>query len=183
MKSFAGEQLHADEQDFRLRAGRSAHVTKYIKGSADVGMCHFPRELNFASESLYFMGTLGALESRGLDRHSLVQFLIFGFIHLTHAAAGDESNDLEASCEYLTGRKHRVGWRVSRWRALWRGKIPRWRADVRDRQIVTVGGVRWLGFGIVRHRYFVQKKAYYATRRLLWAGPSVERALRSTGFV
>jgi hypothetical protein len=85
---------------FRLR-GRSPGVADEVEDPANVGMGDLPRELELSVEALGGLAPALRVRPYGLERDAHAQLEILGFVHLPHAAAGDEPGDAIAAGDQL----------------------------------------------------------------------------------
>ena len=80
-------------------------MPEQIENPADVRVCDGFRQTNFALESLHHMGLLEDILPDGFYRDLLLQILVFGFVHFTNTASGNESGYSKPSGENLAGLK------------------------------------------------------------------------------
>ncbi len=155
VERFAFQQLHTDDQDLAIcsRRGVARGMAEHIERSADVRMSHLAGKLNFAAEAFDVARVLVLFESGGLDCDPLVKLLVFRLVHLAHAAAGDESNDLEAARQDLARAKHSVRGRLEQRDTSGRRGAIAGRVHVRQRQVVVGFVIRRLGLRILCHTH------------------------------
>jgi hypothetical protein len=80
-------------------------MPEQIEYPADIGMRDYSGQTNFALESLHHMGLREDILPDGFYRDLLLQFLVFGFVHFTNTASGNESGYSKPSGENLAGLK------------------------------------------------------------------------------
>ena len=125
----------------------------HVERSADVRMSHLAGELNFSSEAFDVACVLVLFESGSFDCDPLVKLLVFRLVHLAHAAAGDESNDLEAARQDLARAKHSVRGRLEQRDTSGRRGAIAGRVHIGERQVVVGFVVRWFGLRILCHTH------------------------------
>jgi hypothetical protein len=98
---FPPQQIHADENNLFLPASFGL-VPEQIKNPADVGMGNLSSQMDFALETRHRVRLHQDFWPDRLDRDMLVQFVVFGAVHLAHAATGNETDYAESPRQQFT---------------------------------------------------------------------------------
>ena len=100
----AVEELHTEKPNLPRRR---TFVTKQLVHPADIGMRDRPCLPHLATKALDHLRARGQVGTNDLDRHSLLQVLVPGFVHLAHTAAGEKTIQREAADKHASGRQRR----------------------------------------------------------------------------